>query len=118
MQYKLKRNNHPQESKSLWLEIRPLIAFHDYHSTTHVNGAIGSVVEEHFGSASVTPYQGLPSSTWPTMLFELRKTGDWYRNVEYDVEREHGLDFGDLFNPLVLLSTCGISTCRFAARLW
>ena len=34
---------------------------------------------------------------------ELRKTGDWYRNFEYDVERERGLDFTeDLFNPFVL----------------
>ena len=31
------------------------------------------------------------------------KTGDWYRNFEYDAERERGLDFSeDLFNPLVL----------------
>jgi predicted glycogen debranching enzyme len=34
---------------------------------------------------------------------ELCKTGDWYRNFEYDAERERGLDFSeDLFNPLVL----------------
>ena len=103
VQYELKRNNHPQESKSLWLEIRPLIAFRDYHSTTHENGAISSVVEEHLGLASVTPYQGLPSLYLAHHAVELRKTGDWYRNVEYDVERERGLDFSeDLFNPLVL----------------
>jgi predicted glycogen debranching enzyme len=34
---------------------------------------------------------------------ELRKTGVWYRNFEYDAERERGLDFSeDLFSPSVL----------------
>jgi predicted glycogen debranching enzyme len=34
---------------------------------------------------------------------ELQKTGDWYRNFEYDVERERGLDFTeDLFNHFIL----------------
>src|SRR5262249_28808394 len=31
------------------------------------------------------------------------KTTDWYRNFEYDAERERGLDFSeDLFNPCIL----------------
>jgi predicted glycogen debranching enzyme len=103
VQYELRRNNHPQRSKSLWLEIRPLIAFRDYHSTTHENGAISSAVEEHSGLAGVTPYQGLPSLYLAHNAVELRKTGDWYRNFEYDAERERGLDHSeDLFNPLVL----------------
>jgi hypothetical protein len=34
---------------------------------------------------------------------ELRKTGDWYRNVEYNAERERGFDCSeDLFNPFTL----------------
>ena len=33
----------------------------------------------------------------------MRKAGNWYRNFEYDAERERGLDFSeDLFNPLIL----------------
>ena len=85
------------------MKLRPLIAFRDYHSTTHENGAINPAVEERSGLASVTPYQGLPSLYLAHNAAELRKTGDWYRNFEYDVERERGLDFSeDLFNPLVL----------------
>src|SRR6516162_706587 len=103
VQYELKKNNHPERPKSLSLEVRPLIAFRDYHSTTHENGAINPAVEEHPGLASVAPYQGLPSLHLAHNAAELRKTGDWYRNLEYDVERERGLDFSeDLFNPLVL----------------
>src|SRR5207245_1229707 len=103
VQYELKKNNHPERPKKLSLELRPLIAFRDYHSTTHENGAINAAVEEHPGLASVAPYQGLPSLYLSHNAAELRKTGDWYRNFEYAVERERGLDFSeDLFNPLVL----------------
>src|SRR5712691_11871991 len=38
--YELKKDNHPESPKNLRLEIRPLIAFRDYHSTTHENGAL------------------------------------------------------------------------------
>src|SRR2546430_303128 len=101
--YELKKNNHPESPKNLWLELRPLIAFRDYHSTTHENGAINRDVEERSGLASVSPHQGLPSLYLAHNAVDLRKTGDWYRNFEYDAERERGLDFSeDLFNPLVL----------------
>ena len=35
VQYHLKKNNHPERPNRVSLEIRPLIAFRDYHSTTH-----------------------------------------------------------------------------------
>ncbi len=101
--YELKKSNQPALLKSLQLEIRPLIAFRDYHSTTHENGAINPAVEEDPGLAILAPYQGLPSLHLAHNAVDLRKTGDWYRNFEYDAERERGLDFiEDLFNPLVL----------------
>ena len=103
VQYDLKKVNHLERTKNLSLELRPLIAFRDYHSTTHENGAINPAVEERPGLTTVTPYQGLPSLHLAHNAAELRKTGDWYRNFEYDVERERGLDFSeDLFNPFVL----------------
>ena len=61
VQYELKKNNHPERITNLRLEIRPLIAFRDYHSTTHENGAINSAVEQLPGRATITPYDGLPS---------------------------------------------------------
>ena len=101
--YELKKDNHPESPKNLWLEIRPLIAFRDYHSTTHENGAISAAVDESPGLATVTPYQGLPSLHLAHNAAALRKAGDWYHNFEYDAERERGLDFSeDLFNPCVL----------------
>ena len=61
VEYELKKNNHPERINNLRLELRPLIAFRDYHSTTHENGGINSTVEQRPGLASITPYQGLPS---------------------------------------------------------
>jgi len=101
--YELKKNNHPERIKNLRLELRPLIAFRDYHSTTHENGAINREIEQRPGLATLTPYQGLPSLHFAHNAVKLLKTGDWYRNFEYDAERERGLDFSeDLFNPCVL----------------
>src|SRR5215470_11891355 len=103
IQYELTKNNHPESPKNLRLEVRPLIAFRDYHSTTHENGAINPAIEQRTGAVSVSPYQGLPSLYLAHNAVELVKAGDWYRNFEYDAERERGLDFQeDLFNPLVL----------------
>jgi predicted glycogen debranching enzyme len=85
------------------LEVRPLIAFRDYHSMTHKNGAIDPAVDCEHGVASVKPYQGLPALFFAHDATALQATGDWYYNFEYVVERERGLDFReDLFNPFVL----------------
>ncbi|MGH9503267.1 MAG: amylo-alpha-1,6-glucosidase [Terriglobales bacterium] len=101
VQYELKSPK--QTSKSLRLEIRPLIAFRDYHSTTHANHALNGSVEEGAGLAAVTPYAGLPTLYLAHNAADLQKTGDWYRNFEYDIERERGLDFTeDLFNYFIL----------------
>src|SRR5713101_780608 len=103
VQYELRKNNHPEPPKNLLLEVRPLIAFRDYHSTTHENGSINSAVEQTPRLATLTPYEGLPSLHLAHNSAELRKTGEWYRNFEYEAERERGLDFTeDLFNPLVV----------------
>jgi predicted glycogen debranching enzyme len=103
VQYELKSTHRSQMPKSLRLEIRPLIAFRDYHSTTHANSALNAGVEEGPELAAVAPYRGLPTLYLAHNAIELRKTGDWYRNFEYDVERERGLDFTeDLFNYFIL----------------
>src|ERR1700690_4271647 len=100
--YSVNRNR-PQAPKTLKLELRPLIAFRDYHSTTHQNGSLNPAVEQSAGLAAVTPYQGVPTLYLAHNAAELRSTGEWYRNFEYDAERERGLDFQeDLFNPLIL----------------
>jgi predicted glycogen debranching enzyme len=86
------------------LELRPLIAFRDYHNTTHANEALDPAYETGPGSLKFTPYAGLPPLFLAHDDAAIRPTGDWYRSFEYDVERDRGLDFQeDLFNPCALV---------------
>jgi predicted glycogen debranching enzyme len=102
IQYELRGpEGHP--SPSCELELRPLIAFRDYHATTHQNGSLTPAVRQEPGVASVRPYADLPELFFSHNATGLDPAGSWYYNFEYDVERERGLDFReDLFNPLLL----------------
>lgn len=86
------------------LELRPLIAFRDYHNTTHANDALDPAYETAPGAVRLTPYTGLPPLWLAHDDAEIRPGVNWYRNFEYDVESARGLDFQeDLFNPCVLV---------------
>ena len=105
VQYELQRTvpAEIQEGPAIKLEVRPLIAFRDYHATTHENNAINRTVETEDGITSVTPYADLPTLHFAHDVSEIDTNGYWYRNFELTVERERGLDFvEDLFNPFTL----------------
>ena len=57
VQYELNRSDRELAQK-LRLELRPLIAFRDYHSTTHENGALNPTVESAPGLASMHSISG------------------------------------------------------------
>jgi len=85
------------------LEVRPLIAFRDYHSTTHENAALNSLVHLKDRNIVIKPYDDLPELhfAYDTAALDLR--GFWYRNFQYRVEQERGLDFAeDLFSPFAI----------------
>lgn len=85
------------------IEVRPLIAFREYHSTTHINDALDPHVHADADGAMVRPYEGLPALYFAHAADALDTSGYWYRNFEYEVERERGLDFReDLFSPFAL----------------
>ncbi|MBI3652879.1 MAG: glycogen debranching enzyme N-terminal domain-containing protein [Acidobacteria bacterium] len=89
--------------RTVQLEVHPLIAFRDYHSTTHENPSLNAHVEMQPQLASLTPYQGLPTLHLAHDADFAEASGFWYRHFEYALERQRGLDFiEDLFNPLVL----------------
>ncbi len=82
------------------LEIRPLIAFRDYHSTTHENGALDPHIDTENGLTTLRPYVDLPPLHLAHDAAEIDSNGFWYRNFQYTVEQERGLDFAeDLFSP-------------------
>ncbi len=91
-------NNH-----EIKLEVRPLIAFRDYHATTHENTALNSHIETDHEQTTFKPYEDLPALHLAHNLADVDPNGFWYRNFQYAVEQERGLDFTeDLFSPCAL----------------
>jgi predicted glycogen debranching enzyme len=87
----------------LKLELRPLLAGRDYHSTTHENGAISRCYEIFPRAISLVPYEGLPRTYFAYDAASVEEQNTWYKNFIYRVEQERGLDYiEDLFNPFVL----------------
>ncbi len=79
-------------------ELRPFIAYRDYHSMTHANEAIRRDVNFENGIFRNRPYDGVPELfiAIPGTTFEAQP--DWYRDFEYGIEQYRGLDYReDLF---------------------
>lgn len=99
IQYRLVNENPGAEIK---FEIKPLIAFRDYHHLGHER-AINRDVTVGRDHISIHPAAHLPALYLSHSSADVELTGDWYRNFEYDIERERGFDFHeDLFNPCAL----------------
>jgi predicted glycogen debranching enzyme len=99
VQYEL-RHTADSSHQDIQLEIRPLIAFRDYHSTTHENGALNPHVESAPGLTSFRPYTDQPALHLAHDPADVDANGFWYRDFQYAIEQERGLDFmEDLFNP-------------------
>ncbi len=100
IQYELHGDDLPPEC---WLELNPLLACRDYHATMHENAAWNAHVEAEPNLATLRPYADLPALYLAHNAETVGPTGYWYRNFEYQAERERGLDYReDLFNPCVL----------------
>ena len=85
------------------LEVRPLVAFRDYHGTTHANDAINRGVSTDAGVAMIAPYPGLPNLYFAHNAQSIDTSGFWFYNFEYVRERERGLDsLEDLYSPFLL----------------
>ena len=99
------------DARDLRLEVRPLIAFRDYHSTTHENGTLNPEVAAEDSLLTVRPYDGLPALHLAHDADEVDRAQWWNRNLEYAAERERGLDYReDLFSPFALKFDLGSRT--------
>ncbi len=108
-------------AQDIKLEIRPLIAFRDYHSATHENAALNPHVETETGHTTFQPYNDLPALHLVHDPAEIDPNGFWYRNFQYAIEQERGLDFAeDLFSPCAftfdLIATKKVSLIASTAR--
>ena len=100
IEYILSRTNRRSE---VFLEVRPLIAFRDYHGTTHESETLNRTVEQGDGEVSIQPYASLPRLHLSHGAATVQVDGYWYRRLVYKEERRRGLDHTeDLFSPLAL----------------
>jgi predicted glycogen debranching enzyme len=84
-------------------ELRPLIAFVDYHHLQKVNDVFDETYSSSDGVISVRPYHEMPKLFFGHNSNLVERTGFWYRDFQYDIERERGFDFHeDLFQPFSL----------------
>jgi predicted glycogen debranching enzyme len=85
------------------LEVRPLIAFRDYHSTTHENAALDATLLTEPSIVAMSPYRSLPTLYLAHDADSLEPGGHWHHSFEYAIERERGLDWvEDLLHPCTL----------------
>lgn len=92
-----------RSSAPIVLELRPLIAYRQYHALTHANGALQSKLELSESVVSIRPYADLPALHFLHNGGGVSETGMWYRRFQYPRERERGLDYEeDLFEPFLL----------------
>jgi predicted glycogen debranching enzyme len=90
-------------SRPCVLEVRPLVAFRDFHNTTHANDSIRRDVETASGQATITPYPDLPSLHFAHNAKSIDAAGFWFYNFQYQREVERGLDsLEDLYSPFLL----------------
>jgi predicted glycogen debranching enzyme len=88
---------------SCTLELRPLIAFRDYHSVAHANPALNREYSETPGLISIAPYRDLPRLYFAHNAGLVTRNGEWYYNFDYPRERERGLEAReDLFQPFLM----------------
>lgn len=117
VQYRIIKNNKSENSdfSESWkpetenrkpfiqLELRPLISFVDYHHLQRKTADFNADYTASENSVEIKPDENLPALFIAHNGIAIEKSGHWYRNFEYAIEKERGFDFTeDLFQPFVL----------------
>lgn len=85
------------------LEVRPLIACTDYHHLQREDAKFDGRFNAQNGCVSMRPYDELAPIYFGHSADVVNPSGHWYRNFEYEMERERGFEYSeDLFQPFVL----------------
>jgi predicted glycogen debranching enzyme len=88
------------------LTVRPLLSGRDYHSLHHENPGLNFAAEVTGARVLWRLYPGIPAISAVAVDGSYRQEPVWYRNFQYDAERERGLDFvEDLASPGVFTWT-------------
>ena len=85
------------------LEVRPLIACRDYHHLRVSGSGLAAEFTVGDGLVSIDPLPGLPALHFAHNGTGVGKTGFWYRDFEYAIERERGFDYREnLLQPFAV----------------
>jgi predicted glycogen debranching enzyme len=81
------------------LSVRPLLSGRDYHALHHENAGFNFAADVTGARVLWRPYPGVPAISGVSDG-SYRHDPVWYRNFQYDAERERGLDYTeDLASP-------------------
>lgn len=74
------------------IELRPFVAYRDYHSMTHANNSIRREAQFNDGLFRVQPYERAPELFISAPQASFVAQPEWYYNFEYSIEQYRGLD--------------------------
>lgn len=87
-------------SEDITLELKPLLSFVDYHSLQQETKEINAKYAEEEKCVIVDPFGDERRLYFDHNADDITRTGHWYKNFEYALEKERGFDFSeDLFQP-------------------
>src|SRR5215203_3425818 len=93
----------PADDRRISLELKPLLAFRDYHHLRQNTDDFRTDFEAAQNIVSVTPSSEFPALFFTHNAASVEKTSYWYRDFEYAIEKERGFDFREtLFQPFAL----------------
>jgi predicted glycogen debranching enzyme len=75
------------------LRLTPLFVFRDYHSLFHQDADFDFRLQQNSHYFTLTSRYGAPALHFNFTSGEFTEQRDWYKNFEYDREKERGLDF-------------------------
>ena len=82
------------------LDLKPLLAFRDYHHLRHDAENFNPGFQVSGKIISVKPVPEMPALFFSHNARTVAETGFWYRDFQYEIERERGFDFNEnLFQP-------------------
>jgi len=89
-----------RDKRKISLEVRPLLSFVDYHSLRHADTSFDPMYTGSAKTVRMRPVAAMPPIFFRHDATRIEKTGYWYRNFEYAIEKERGFDYReDLFQP-------------------
>ena len=100
------------DSREITIELKPLLAFRDYHHLRQSADDFNTDFEAAERIVSVAPAEEFPALFFTHNAGKIEKTGYWYRDFEYAIERERGFDFREnLFQPFALKFDLAEAAC-------